>query len=443
MPATRFLPERDFAAVHDIPNWKDLNPRVGASYDLFGTGRTAIRVSLGRFSESAGIGLTRAINPLTTSVTQVSRTWRDANSNYEPDCDLLNFDTNGECGPISDRNFGQNNPNATRYADEVLRGGLNGARGYIWDVSTEVEHQLHEGISITAGYYHNRAAASNFRATNNLRVAPEDFSPYCITAPVDARLPGGGGYPVCGMFDVAPSKFGQVDNLVTKQANYYGTENQVTCGLLTSTACGRSDFFGVNLNTRLASGVQLGGGVDSGRTVNDTCFTIDSPQQLLNCHVVIPFKAQTQIKLFGSSPLPAGFVVSGTLQNRAGAPIEAIYNARNDEIAPSLGRNLAACGAQATCTATALVPLYAPWTRFEPRRTHLDLRLSKVLNLGARARLHANVAIYNALNDSSVLGVNSRYGASWLQPTNESALTQGVESIMPGRLFHLGATVTF
>ena len=81
---------------------------------------------------------------------------------------------------------------------------------------------------------------------------------------------------MCGMFDVAPSKFGQVDNLVTKQANYYGTENQVTCGLLTSTACGRSDFFGVNLNTRLASGVQLGGGVDSGRTVNDTCFTIDS-----------------------------------------------------------------------------------------------------------------------------------------------------------------------
>ena len=84
----------------------------------------------------------------------------------------------------------------------------------------------------------------------------------------------------------------------------------------------------------------------------------------------------------------------------------------------------------------------APWTRFEPRE-HLDLRLSEVLNLGARARLHANVAIYNALNDSSVLGVDRRYGASWLQPTNESALTQGVESIMPGRLFHLGATVTF
>jgi hypothetical protein len=421
-----------------------LNPRVGASYDLFGTGRTAIRVSLGRFSESQGIGFPRAVNPLTTSVTSVTRTWNDSNGNYIPDCNLLNFGANGECGPISDQNFGQNNPGATRYADEVLRGGLNQARGYIWDTSAEVQQQLSQGISITAGYYHNRA--SNFRTSDNLRVTPADFSPYCITAPVDARLPGGGGYQVCGLYDVAPSKFGQVENLVTKATHYYGKGDQVTCGGvpgLASTNCGSSDFFGVNLTTRLGSGIQLGGGVDSGRTVQDSCFIVDSPQQLLNCHVVIPFRAQLQIKLFGSYPLPGAFVVSGTLQNQSGAPIEAIYTALNAEIAPSLGRNLAACGARASCSATASVPLYAPWTHFEPRRTQLDLRLSKVLKLGPRVRLQANVDIYNALNASSVLGVNSRYGPRWLQPATASALIQSVDSIMSGRLFHLGATMTF
>ena len=203
MPATRFLPERDFAAVHDIPNWKDVNPRVGALVRSVRDRPDRDPSVPGAIQRVRGNRTHPRDQPLTTSVTQVTRTWRDANSNYEPDCDLLNFDTNGECGPISDRNFGQNNPNATRYADEVLRGGLNGARGYIWDVSTEVEHQLHEGISITAGYYHNRAAASNFRATNNLRVAPEDFSPYCITAPVDARLPGGGGYR-CAACSMSP-----------------------------------------------------------------------------------------------------------------------------------------------------------------------------------------------------------------------------------------------
>jgi hypothetical protein len=141
--------------------------------------------------------------------------------------------------------------------------------------------------------------------------------------------------------------------------------------------------------------------------------------------------------------LPGAFVVSGTLQNQSGAPIEAIYTALNAEIAPSLGRNLAACGARASCSATASVPLYAPWTHFEPRRTQLDLRLSKVLKLGPRVRLQANVDIYNALNASSVLGVNSRYGPRWLQPATASALIQSVDSIMSGRLFHLGATMTF
>ena len=173
------------------------------------------------------------------------------------------------------------------------------------------------------------------------------------------------------------------------------------------------------------------------RTVLDSCFVVDSPQQLLNCHMVKPFSSQTQIKIYGSYPLPAGVVVSGTLQNLPGPPIEANYQAPNAAIAPSLGRNLAACGTRAVCTATALVPLYPPFTHFEPRRTQLDLRLSKVLQLGSRARLQANVDFYNALNASDLLGVNANYGAKWRQP-----IAQPVDAYMPGRLIHLGGSPT-
>ena len=68
------------------------------------------------------------------------------------------------------------------------------------------------------------------------------------------------------------------------------------------------------------------------------------PQRLLTyCHVETPFSAQTQIKLFGSYPLPYDFMVSGVLQNLSGPQILANYAATNAEIAPSLGRNLAAC----------------------------------------------------------------------------------------------------
>lgn len=46
----RFLPQRAvFPAVDNALNYKDLDPRLGFAYDLSGTGRTAIRGSLGRY----------------------------------------------------------------------------------------------------------------------------------------------------------------------------------------------------------------------------------------------------------------------------------------------------------------------------------------------------------------------------------------------------------
>ena len=125
--------------------------------------------------------------------------------------------------------------------------------------------------------------------------------------------------------------------------------------------------------------MQFGGGVDTGRTVTDNCFVVDSPQELLNCRVVMPFKAQTQVKLYGSYPLPGDFVV-GALPEHVGARHTSGLCGQHAEIAPSLGRNLASCGTRTPCTSTATVPLIVPGTMFEDRITRLDLRLTKRLS---------------------------------------------------------------
>ena len=438
VPSARFIGSRDFAPVHKVPEWTDLNPRVGGSYNLFGDGRTALKASLGRYVSRQSMVVATSNNPIATSINSVNRAWNDANGDYIPDCNLANFAANGECGPISNANFGKINPGATRYADDLIRGF--GKRDYFWDFAAEVQHEMGSGISLQAGYYRNwtdhfgcitgNCYSLDTGVVDNLAVTPADHSPYCITAPVDSRLPGGGGYQVCGLYDIAPGKFGQGELLVTRASNYDNGKSRT------------SDFVGASVRTRLGPGVELGGSVDTGRTVEDHCFVIDSPQQLLHCRFVAPFKAQTSIKMHGTYPLPAGLVISGVLQNVSGAAYQANYAVRNDAIAPSLGRNLAACGTQTQCRATVTVPLVAPWTLFEPRRTQLDLRLSKVFTLGPRKRLRANLDVYNVLNDASVLEPNNNYGAFWRQP---APLVGGAFSggLMDARLVQLGGQLTF
>lgn len=121
-----------------------------------------------------------------------------------------------------------------------------------------------------------------------------------------------------------------------------------------------SDFVNLGVNARFRSGIRLAGGIDTGRTITDQCFVIDSPQQLKYCRLVIPLSANLQVKLNGSIPFPGNITLSGIYQNTAGPQIEANYPAPTALIAPSLGRNLAGG------TRTATAPLMQPYTQFEP-----------------------------------------------------------------------------
>jgi hypothetical protein len=277
-------------------------------------------------------------------------------------------------------------------------------------------------VSLNGGYYFNNGGyfrysfgspfSSKVRVTQNTSTTPADYDPYCITAPVNAGLPNGGGYQVCGLADIQNAFYGRVTNLVTPTSNF-------------GTFSSRNDFFDVSILAHLPRTITVGGGFDTGRTVRDTCYIVNSVQDLFNCRVVTPFSAQTQLKLFGFVPLPGKFSASAAYQNLSGPSYGANYSATPPQIAQSLGRPPSS-GSNVT---VALVP---PQTLFEPRIARLDLRLSKVMQLG-RYRGQLNLDAYNALNSNAVRAENSTFGPQWRTPTQ----------ILDPRLVELGFQLSF
>ena len=415
LAAGPFVPARELPAVKNVPSWKDVTARLGASYDLFGNGKTAVKASLGKYLEVEGATIANSVAPVNAMVTSANRSWNDANGDFVPQ--------DSELGPVSNAAFGQVRP-TVRLSDDVLHGW--GKRGYNWEGSAVIQHELRPGIGITAGYY--RRWYGNFRVTDNLLTAPADYQTYCITAPTDARLGDVSGQRVCGLFDVVPTKFGQVDNLVTR----------VDGDMISETY----DGFDLGGAARFLNGANLQGGFSMGRAIVDACGVAADPSLTSTVFVAFgaasatsapqfcrnspSFKKLAQLKLSGVYPLPWAMQASATFQDLPGVPLLASFVATNALIAPSLGRNLAG-------TTTATVDLIEPGARYEDRIRQVDVRLTRTFDV-RQAKLKGMFDVYNLFNKSSILTMTTRYGtAAWLQPS----------LILGGRLLKFGVQVDF
>jgi hypothetical protein len=420
IPAGAWVPERHFDAVTDIPNWKDWTPRVGAAYDLFGTGRTAIKGFLGRYVAFEAItGITALNSPASRMVSSATRAWAD-NGDYIPQ--------ENELGPLSNRNFGQL-VSTTTYAPDLL----TGHRPYSWQGSLQLGQELGGGLALNVGYF--RTWYGNLRVTDNLALTPQDFSPYCITAATNTLLPDGGGNTICGFYDVVPAKFGQSNTLIDL-ASKYGDQSQVFNGV------------DVSLTARLGAGRYVQAGLSTGGTVTDTCYANDQPQLMPEgqaastsrtpeyCRVSTPWSGNTQFKAAVVLPLWWQLQASANYQNLS--PIATAANAAisNAAIVPSLGRDLSACGARtgAACTSQVVADIVLPNTYYlEPRLQQLDLRVSRLFRLAGGGTIQPQVDFFNVFNSSSVLGITTRLGPRFNVPS----------SVLDPRVVKFGVNVSF
>ena len=116
--------DRSTPPQKNVPNHKDLAPRLRVSCDVFGTGKTAVKATLSRYVQTSTVATARLLNPINTSVNNTTRPWTDVNCNSIPQY------TNGvlpirasdaKLGALTNNAFGQVNV-ATRYDPETYTG---------------------------------------------------------------------------------------------------------------------------------------------------------------------------------------------------------------------------------------------------------------------------------------------------------------------------------
>jgi hypothetical protein len=397
-----------FPATENM-NWKDITYRSAAAWDIFGTGRTAFKVSLNKYLQGQTLNaLGVQVNPFNQLVNTTNRSWTDANRDFIPQCDLIAPAANGECGPIADTAFGTTRPGAS-FDPDLLTGWGN--RNYNWEFSTGIQHEIVPRVSMDVGYF--RRWFGNFRVTDNLAIGPEHFDQFSVTVPRDARLPDGGGYQLTGLYNVKPAAFSIPRQDHNTLSDKYGKQIERWNGL---------DF---TLSARLQNGVTLQGGVSTGKRVTDNCEVVAAlPELLLGgelltdananvwlpgqfCHQEEPFL--TTARMFAVYTIPRiGVLVSGTLQSSPGPLVAANFVATNAILTSSstLGRPLSGGAANMT------INIAEPGSMYVERLNQLDIRFGKVFRFAANRRTAINLDLYNALNADTIRTVNNTFG-SW------------------------------
>jgi len=415
-PVRFFTTAATYPRTRGVEGYHDLWPRAGVAIDLFGRGKTSVKVNVGRYLEAAqNGGLFTALNPTGRLSTTTTRAWTDANTNYVADCDLLNpaaqdrRPAGGDsCGPNTNVNFGTLVFEST--LDPALLSGW-GVRTGDWQWGASVQQEVLPRVAVEVGY--QRRWLANFSVTDNRARAPEDHSEFGVNIPVDPRLPNGGGGVLGGLYNVTPQAAARLNDNFQTLASRYGDRQQV------------ANAISMNLTARARNGLVLQGGFNTGKTDSDYCevrravpeWTVPLAQSPSNPWCDTSTGWVTRVTALGTYTIPKiGVQAAGTLRSDQGGDLAANWTAPNSATV-GLNRQFAGVGGQ-----TIVVNLIEPGTLYGDRVTQFDLRFAKILRFG-RTRANVGFDIYNVTNSAAVLTYNQTFilnqaVSTWLRPNS-------------------------
>jgi hypothetical protein len=414
-----------FPAGDGVLGYKDLTPRIGVAYDVFGNGKTAVKFNLGHYVSAASNDSPYQNNNPTAALTNTTpaRSWTDNNNNLLVDCDIANGAAQGpglavaaidSCGAVNTGLLGTATP-ATTVTDPSTLGGWS-VRPDDWQYGIAVQQRIARGVSVEVGY-RNRWQ-SNFTYTDNLNIpnftvdgngnfVTSAYTPYHVTSPLDGSI-------INGLYDI--------------NSNTFGTNNLVLRSDAAHDVYTKFKDVDANVTARLTSGVILRGGVQTSRRTSHTCGSNpDNPGLQRGCHVEFPWVNQ----LSGSATYLVPKFKSGlwiwasdinVSTTWSAIPQQAVTNAANYTVPIAAGSEFFAQIGRAPLAGTSPVvnlrdPSYPVLT---DQRVEMNLRVGKVIRVGP-TRANVGLEVFNLPNTDSALARNNAYNpanlATYLQRT--------------------------
>jgi hypothetical protein len=383
--ATPFIDARCFEKFSGVPDWKVVNPRFSAVYDIAGDGRTALKFAANRYVIPVGSSVLDRVNPI--FLASDTRPWRAQSA-----CASVNnvgCDLNGdlvpqlnELGPSSGFGFG----NFNRYED-----------GYKWpwarELSAEVQRQLPLNMVVSVGYT-RREKLGNF-GSRNVAVPESSYTQLNVTEANSGRQ--------VTVFNQDPALRGKQDFLWTNAPELDSTYNGTD----------------ITLDKRMSNGWMMTGGISFGETQGWVGNSdLNNPNSEEFARGIIGNDTPFSFRLSGLYELPFAIQMSGTFQHQKGYPELTQVSVGNNTIALTQG--------------TTSITIEPRGTTRLPNLNQLDMSFRKVIRVGNKV-YQPRLDIYNLMNASTVIS----------RVTTLGALYGAVSNIQRGALVKFGMHVDF
>ena len=136
-------------------------------------------------------------------------------------------------------------------------------RQYNWEYAVSAQHELMPRVSISGGYFRRWYGNQTVTVDNRYNLSSYD-GPFCVNAPADPNLPGGGAYAVCGLYDLKPALVSLPASSTITFSSNYGGEKNIYQGFEVSTVA------------RFRQGAFFQAGVSAAKRIFDQCNLVDA-----------------------------------------------------------------------------------------------------------------------------------------------------------------------